>query len=183
MKMLEVRRHTHAKTGDERGRGSHISRQGVALAQAVGNAIGPFELVVATPVPRTMETALAMGFAVDDVVDFVIGAEFWDEVAKYEHWAAPDAFAGYREAIATSGLVAKVGRMQRDAWTNGLDGLPDGSAALFISHGHAIEAGLVTCLGDEKLDASGDAFGHCEGFRCGYADGTFSDFEILRAVA
>jgi broad specificity phosphatase PhoE len=182
VRRLEVRRHAHTKKGEERGRGSHLSSDGVALARAVGAEIGPFDVVVASDVPRTLETALAMGFAVDDAIDVGIDDSFWSEVGKHEHWRWPDAFAGYRAAIASGGAVAKVGAAQREAWSTVLEKGPDGGAALFISHGHAIEVGLVTCLGDRKLDATGDAFGHCDGFRCSYENGSFDDFEILRAA-
>ena len=183
MPRLEVRRHAHTKKGAERGRGSHLSSEGVALARAVGAEIGPFDVVVTGVVPRTMETALAMGFAVDDAIDVGIDDAFWSEVGEHEHWAWPDAFAGYREAIAAGGAVANVGRAQRDAWSSVLNPLPDSGATLFISHGHAIEVGLVTCLGDRDLEATGSEFGHCEGFRCSYENGSFEDFEILRAAS
>src|SRR5690348_10355417 len=66
MRTIEVRRHAPTTRGVERGRGSHLSARGVALARAIGAHSGPFDRVFASLVPRTLETAIAMGFAVDD---------------------------------------------------------------------------------------------------------------------
>ena len=45
--------------------GQHLSQDGVSLAQHVGQDLNPFDLVVASELPRAIETAIAMGFAVD----------------------------------------------------------------------------------------------------------------------
>ncbi|HEV8298679.1 MAG TPA: hypothetical protein VGQ20_15340, partial [Acidimicrobiales bacterium] len=68
-RVLEVRRHSHTKQGEARGRGSSLSRDGVALARVLGARTGPFAYVCTSQAPRTLETALAMGFSVDDCVD------------------------------------------------------------------------------------------------------------------
>ena len=61
MKMLEIRRHSMRKEGG----GSQLSQEGVSLARQLGTSLGPFALVVTSVLPRTRETAIAMGFAVD----------------------------------------------------------------------------------------------------------------------
>lgn len=61
MRWLEVRRHSLTKKGSARGRGSHLSAQGVALARAVGDQLGPIAYVVTSQSPRAIETAIAMG--------------------------------------------------------------------------------------------------------------------------
>jgi hypothetical protein len=73
MRWLEVRRHSHTKKGTAGGRGSHLSAQGVALARLVGGSLGPFAYVVTSASPRAVETAVAMGFAVDDMVELPSG--------------------------------------------------------------------------------------------------------------
>ena len=73
MRWLEVRRHSLTKKGAARGRGSHLSGPGITLARAVGAGLGPVGYVVTSASPRAVETAIAMGFAVDDTVEFPSG--------------------------------------------------------------------------------------------------------------
>jgi hypothetical protein len=68
MRIIQIRRHSYTKKGEARGRGSHLSAEGVALAREIGSQIGPFDLVLTSHSPRTLETAIAMGFAVDVIV-------------------------------------------------------------------------------------------------------------------
>jgi hypothetical protein len=85
MRTIEIRRHSYTKQGEAQGHGSHLSADGVRLAREVGAQIGPFAYVAASVVPRTVETAIAMGFAVDDLLDFG-GGELWEKAsATIEH--------------------------------------------------------------------------------------------------
>jgi broad specificity phosphatase PhoE len=180
MRTLEVRRHSVPKKGSERGSGSYLSREGVSLAQQVGASTGPFAYVLATPIPRTVETAIAMGWAVDEVVDVGLDDAFWEEAGRYDHWTWDEPFSSYREAIAAGGSVARVGAAQRETWLSALDRISEGDAVLAVSHGHAIESGLVTCIDEIQTDVGAGPFEPCEGFRCTYADGAFINAEILR---
>ncbi|MBZ0278386.1 MAG: hypothetical protein K8I60_19725, partial [Anaerolineae bacterium] len=64
MRYLEMRRHTiRIKPGQ------HLSQAGVTLARRVGETIGPFDRVITSTIPRAYETAIAMGFAVDEQLD------------------------------------------------------------------------------------------------------------------
>ena len=87
------------KQGDGRGSGSSLGQAGVELARWVGAGLGPFDYVVASDVPRTGETAIAMGFAVNEIVD--MGAGFWDDAQaeKGHHHAHCD--WGGRRSCAT----------------------------------------------------------------------------------
>jgi hypothetical protein len=73
MRWLEVRPHSLTKKNSARGRGSHLSAEGVVLARLVGESLGPFASVVTSASPRAIETAVAMGFAVDDTVELPSG--------------------------------------------------------------------------------------------------------------
>ena len=63
MKYLELRRHSKRVIP-----GDHLSQAGVNLARRVGEAMGPFGLVITSTLPRAFQTAIAMGFAVQGVV-------------------------------------------------------------------------------------------------------------------
>ena len=64
MKYIQLRRHSHRNKPSQ-----HLSQQGVELARRIGQTIGPFDLVVTSKVQRAVETAVAMGFAVDETND------------------------------------------------------------------------------------------------------------------
>lgn len=71
---LEIRRHSLRKnTG-----GSQLSQAGVELARKLGDSMGPFAVVATSVVPRARETALAMGFAVDQ--EMVTLAALWRDL-------------------------------------------------------------------------------------------------------
>lgn len=61
MRVLEVRRHTMRSKP-----GKHLSQAGVSLARHVGETMGSFDRVVTSTLARAFETAIAMGFAVDE---------------------------------------------------------------------------------------------------------------------
>ena len=60
MRTLEIRRHCFTKKGADRGQGSQLSAAGVAQARRLGEHLGPFDRVLTSRVPRTLETALAI---------------------------------------------------------------------------------------------------------------------------
>jgi len=88
MRTLEIRRHCFTKKGEGRGKGSHLSQEGVTQARAIGAQIGPFDLVLTSQLPRTLETALAIGFAVDEQLAVLgeIQPAVWDEIGHHERW-------------------------------------------------------------------------------------------------
>jgi broad specificity phosphatase PhoE len=182
MRRLEVRRHAATKKGERRGRGSHLSAAGVAAARHLGDAIGPFALVLASDVPRSLETALAMGFAVDECVP--MGGEHFEaasrEVAHHDWWEAPDPFALWEEHVALNGAVAALARDQEAMWRGALQRVPEGAAALVVSHGGLIEPGLVACFPRSNHRAWGLPFANLEGARLTFDGDDWIHLELLR---
>ena len=72
MRTIDIRRHSYTKKGEARGKGSHLSQPGIDLARKVGETLGPYDLVLTSLIPRTVETAIAMGYAVDMQVDGLV---------------------------------------------------------------------------------------------------------------
>src|SRR5581483_10534951 len=99
MRWLEVRRHSLTKKGTARGRGSHLSAEGVTL--------GPFARVLTSPAPRAIETAVAMGFAVDDIIELPSGY-VPGQVGHHQQWTWPEPYVSYAELIGSGGDLAKV---------------------------------------------------------------------------
>jgi broad specificity phosphatase PhoE len=182
MRTIEVRRHCYTKKGTSRGKGSHLSTQGVVQARRIGEQIGPFNLVLTSQVPRTLETALAMGFAVDDQLDALgdLSEAVWDEIGHQERWTWDNPFVRFAEFIALEGAVAQMGKRQEEAWRNALESVPVGGAVLVISHGRVIESGLVTCYPNGDFASWGSPFHHGEGIRMTYRQGLFEEVTFRR---
>jgi broad specificity phosphatase PhoE len=176
MRVLEVRRHSLVKDH------VHLSQAGVDLARRVGQTIGPFDLVYTSHITRTLETALAMGFAVtgqSDVPEAIV-AEARAEFGHHERWSWERPFEGFARLVQQGGATARLGRAQADAWRAIVRALPEGGRALVISHGSIIEVGLVACFPRHDHAAWGPPFDKCEGARLTYQEDDWSALEQLR---
>lgn len=181
MKTLEVRRHSLRKAGG----GSQLSQEGVDAARRLGATLGPFARVVATVVPRTRETAIAMGFAVDyELVTLVSDDALYAEAERTRWWAAPAPFVALAAVLAERGATWRYGAALAALWRDILTGLPDGAAALVISHSGDLEIALACCFLDADHAGWGAAFGPLEGarLRFGGEPERFTGVEILRCV-
>lgn len=180
MKVLEIRRHSLTKKGPSKGAGSHLSQAGIDLARAIISV--PFDRVVTSPIPRTSETAIAMGYAVDETIENLCPSDpnLYAEVGHQERWQWERPFEVFAEFVATDGATAELGLLQTDIWTRVLTELQDGGSALIISHGRVIESGLVSLIQSDDYGSWGSPFHHCEGVRITqHGDGAFSH-EFLR---
>jgi hypothetical protein len=122
MRWLEVRRHSLTKKGTARGRGSHLSAEGVALACLVGESLGPFASVVSSVSPRAIETALAMGPGVDDTMALPSGY-VPGEVDHHEQWRWPHPYRTYAVLLGRGGGLTTGAEAHRR-----LDECPGGGA-------------------------------------------------------
>jgi broad specificity phosphatase PhoE len=182
MRTIEIRRHAYTKKGETRGKGSHLSAAGVAQAQRIGAQLGLFDRVLTSQIPRTLETALAMGFAVDDQLAVLgeIPLAVWDEIGHQERWAWTEPFVQFAYFVARGGPTARMGQHQQVAWVQALESVPEGGNVLIVSHGRVIEAGLVICVPDGDFAAWGAPFQHGEGVKMAYAEGRFTLMQFRR---
>jgi hypothetical protein len=171
MKILEIRRHSIRSQGD------HLSQQGVALARVVGQAIGPFEQVVTSTLPRAFETAIAMGFAVDAQSELM--STYGNDVNEEAPW--PMSFANYAKVIRRGGAAMKYARKLAKYYEGMMAAVSDGNAALAINHGGVVELGVAGCLPDFDFSSWGGAVGYCEGARL-FWDKKFIRAEELRVT-
>ena len=171
MKIIEIRRHSiRSKPGD------HLNQQGVTLARLVGENLGPFDRVITSTLPRAFETAIAMGFAVDEQVELM--STYERDVENEAPW--PLSCAGYAEVIRKGGAAARYANQLVAVYTKIADYLADGRKALVINHGGVAEMGAVACLPDADHFKWGSHFEPCEGIRLFWNDGKFVDAEVLR---
>lgn len=171
MKTIEIRRHSiRQKPGD------HLSQQGVTLARLVGQNLGPFDRVVTSTLPRAFETAIAMGFAVDEQNELM--SSYGNGMEREAPW--PLSLAGYAEVVSAGGAATKYSNELAAVYRKLANYLADGRAALVINHGGVMEMGVVACLPDADHIAWGSHFEYCEGVRLFCEDGKFVNVEILR---
>jgi broad specificity phosphatase PhoE len=184
MRTIEIRRHACTKKGEGRGKGSHLSTEGVALARQIGGEIGPFDLVLTSPVPRALETAIAMGFAVNDQPEALgeLPPAVLAEIGHHERWAWEEPFVRFAYWVRQGGATTRLGERQREAWVQALTSAPRDRRVLIISHGRIIESGLVTCIPDGDFAAWGASFQHCEGVRMTFEEGRFRGVQLLRVL-
>jgi broad specificity phosphatase PhoE len=171
MKVLEIRRHTERKKP-----GQHLTKAGVALARRVGAQIGPFHFVITSPVPRAVETAIAMGFATDGEEDLI--AELGADVDREISWQA--GFGPIAGAVRSGGAAAALARSLRRFCDEVIDSLPEDGSGLIISHGGLVEIMSIACLPGENHTAWGPACGFCEGVRLFHNGTEFVKAEMLR---
>jgi broad specificity phosphatase PhoE len=172
MKILEIRRHSLRTQPVDR-----LNQAGVALARSVGQQMGPFERVITSHYSRAFETALAMGFAVNEQVDILSTYGEYD-VEKEVPW--PQTFAVYAQAMKANGDAAKYARKLADFYANIMNEIDEGKAALTVHHGGVVEIGVVACLPHENFESWGGHIDYCEGAKLFWKEGQFVDGEILR---
>jgi broad specificity phosphatase PhoE len=182
MPTIEIRRHAYTKKGEGRDKGSHLSAEGVAQARRIGGEIGACDLVLTSPVPRALETAIAMGFAVHNQLEALgdLSPAATAEIGHHERWAWEEPFVRFAHLVRLGGPTTQMGERQRDAWVRALQSVPSGGRVLIISHGRIIEVGLVTCIPTGDFAAWGPSFQHCEGARMTFDEGRFQELQLLR---
>ena len=178
MATLEIRRHSLRKdTG-----GSQLSQAGVELARKLGDSMGPFAVVATSVVPRARETALAMGFAVDqEVVTLASDADIYAESDASQWWLADHPFAALASLINTGGAYYRYAHSLAALWRDLLTPLPDQDAALVVGHSGELEAGLVACFPDADHASWGGPFTPCEGARLTFHN-RFCEVDFLRLL-
>jgi len=171
MKTIEIRRHSmRNKPGD------HLNQPGVTLAHLVGQNLGPFDRVVTSTLPRAIETAIAMGFAPDELNELM--SYHSEAVAREAPW--PLSCAGYAEVVRSGGAATRYANQLVDVYTKLANYLVDGRSALVVNHGGILEMGAVACLPDADHFKWGTHFDYCEGIKLFWDKGKFVDGEILR---
>lgn len=173
MRRLDVRRHTM-----RRKPGAHLSRDGIALARRVALDAEPYDLVVTSTIPRAIETAIAMGFEVDQTIEAL--GQLPDAVDQEVGWPSP--FRRVAKMVAAGGEASRFAAAQANLWRQIAESLPDGGRALIVSHGLFVELGAVASLPDADHAAWGEAIGYCEGIALTYGPDS-CEGELLRLPA
>ena len=171
MKTIEIRRHSiRSKPGQD------LSQQGVSLARLIGETMGRFERVVTSPLPRAFQTAIAMGYAVNETAELL--ASPGEDVEGECPW--PASFSEYRAVTRSESAAARYSRKLAGFYQQLAASLPENGAALVVSHGGVVELSALGCLPHTDLEYLGDYVECCEGVRITWENGAFTRAEILR---
>lgn len=142
MKTLEVRRHSLTKKGPAREHGALLSYEGVCRARVVGETMPAYAYVLTGPDRRHVGTASAMGYAVDESINWASGYVA-GVVEHHDQWQWDQPFTRYAELLVTSPALRAVAQEHLEHWRRALTYVPEGGAALVISSGGSIEPVLV----------------------------------------
>jgi broad specificity phosphatase PhoE len=171
MKTIEIRRHSIRSHS-----GQHLNQSGVSLARLVGENLGPFDRVVTSTLPRAFETAIAMGFAVDEQVELM--STYGADVEREVPW--PQTFAAYAKAVRRRRFAAQYANELAEYYARLAEYLAEGRAGLVINHGGIVELGITAAFPDANYESWGEAAYYCEGARLFWEDGRCVNAEVLR---
>lgn len=175
MKWIEHRRHAQRTKPSP-----HLNREGVQTARHLGLAgAGPFHRVVTSPKKRSVETAVAMGFAVDATTDALLdlsnkipeldseSRSFYELSEKLPHVL--------REGSASRKYLLKM----LDLFVKELEKAPEGARVLMVSHGGVVEWSALAAF-PEGAALLGPAIETSEGIELAYKSGEFCGVRALR---
>lgn len=149
------------------------------LARASGDLLPPAGYVLTGPDRRHVETAIAMGYPVDETVlwpsGYVSGV-----VEHHDQWRWEHPFQRYAELLLSSPELHGVAQTHLNHWLRALDQIDDGATALVISSGGSIEPVLVAALPDCDHAEWGAALHHLEGATLTFVGGKCTAVSIRR---
>lgn len=167
--MIELRRHSMRNIP-----GSHLNTAGVSLARKIGNSMGKFTLVLTSTLPRAYETAIAMGYAVDEQL------EAFADMGSALEWSPEGSIGEIVRAVRQRPAAAEYVQQQGEILQTILQALPNNGAALIVSHGGIVEAHAIALAPDADHASWGKTFSYCEGVRLWFEDGQWVRAEVLR---
>ena len=148
------------------------------MAEVLSKKVGPFALVLSSPLPRAKETAQTIAGRIDGVesgflpeMGGVIGDRIFGEMRTLADWAEvlrerEDARKFATEQLATwARVAARVGEKER---------------VLAVSHGGIIELPAITLAQRLHTPLEGASFGYCEGVVVTYVKGAPTKIEVVR---
>jgi len=174
MRYLELRRHSARVPGTD-----HLSLEGITLARRVGTSMGSFARVISSPSPWTYETAIAMGFAVNERY---VPVQFTDsEWQRLGELMPPDTPFGARcRTMQHDALARRFADALRAQWGDYAAAVPEEGCFLVVTHGGYIDNSAVACLPSARHELWGGNFRHCEGIPLAFDSEGCVSGEIIR---
>lgn len=172
MKIIEHRRHSRCDAD-----GNHLIQPGVDLARKVGSNMDLFDYVITSPKERAYESAIAMGFAVNEIVKELgpYNKDIASEFTKEAH-----TFPRIHALLTQKTFTYQYARQQANLFLELSSKIQDGQKLLMISHGGVVDIPLVYLFPKIDHSAWGPVFGYCEGYRIKIEGNKIIDYELLR---
>lgn len=171
MRTLEIRRHSMRNIPDQ-----HLSPAGIDLAKRVGATLGKFDRVITSTLPRAFETAVAMGYLVDEQLPELNTSS--DAIEAEINWDA--GFEAWAQVMKKGGMAFYFGQTQATLWRSSAEALPENGRALIITHGGFMEAGTSGLFPEDVVAELGMFCSYCEGVRVTFDGEAASKVEVLR---
>jgi broad specificity phosphatase PhoE len=170
-KFLEVRRHAkrHAPL-------ANLTNEGIARVKQASACNRSYAHVVTSPIPRAIQTAVAMGHAVDEE-DWTLGSM---GALVGESIIFDAGFAAIQHAIRTDRTAGLYAELQALQLRHHLTQVEPGESVLVVSHGGIAEAGVIGLLPDVDLSGFGPSLDYCEGARLEFVDDRCTRIQVLR---
>ena len=148
------------------------------MAKVLSKKVGPFALVLSSPLPRAKETAQTIAGRLDAVepgflpeMGGVIGDRIFGEMRTLADWA---------EVLREREDARKFATDQLAAWARVAMRVAEKDRVLAISHGGIIELPAITLAQRLRIPLEGASFGYCEGVLVTYAKGVTTKIEVVR---
>ena len=171
MKIIELRRHsTRLKSSP------HLTQEGVEKARRVGETLGKFDLVISSKAPRAIETAVAMGYAVNQIMEEISMTP--DNIETEVQWGMN--FHQYSEVIKQGKKTAEYSSQMALIVKDIANMVSENESILIVSHGGLIEITTIGCFPLERYTDWGAPLDTCEGIRIYLEDNEFKKIELLR---
>lgn len=175
MRRLDVCRHTMRHKP-----GHNLSQAGVDLARSLARDEAGYDWVATSTLPRAIQTAVAMGFAVFET-HCALG-ELPEAVYLKSGW--PQDLSQMAAKLSQDSELKAFAEQHAALWRQVAQNIPTQGSGLLISHGGLIELGLFGLVPTHDFSDWGPAFGYCEGARLMIRDdGIVEHVEPLRVAA
>ena len=171
MKIIEFRRHSIREKSSP-----HLTQEGVDLAKKVGETLGKYDKIISSNATRAVETAVAMGYAVEEIHEEVSMTP--EDIENEVEWGM--GFSEYADVIKKGGETAKYANKMAEYIMKIATELPEDGYALIVSHGGLIEITTIGCLPTIDYAFWSKPLDCCEGVRLAYDGEKFVAAEILR---
>jgi broad specificity phosphatase PhoE len=135
--------------------------------------MGEFDLVVTSPLPRALQTAVAFGYGVDEVREDL--KEYSEIFRPLPPWDAGFQ-ALYHYFIKYPEARVFLRQFVGDILTKN----PRAKKILFVSHSGIVESCLLSCLQEQSISQWGEPLSYCEGVSWHWDGTKFLNPNILR---
>ncbi|MFV2015978.1 MAG: histidine phosphatase family protein, partial [Candidatus Heimdallarchaeota archaeon] len=152
--IIEHRRHSKRNPPNP-----HLNSEGVRIARKIGETMGKIDFVLTSVSPRAIETAVAMGFAVDETIDFSTTAK--DLPGTPEELPEGTPFAEYGVKYESNEYFKEWGNRVKSLLMSQLSKIDMDKRVLIVSHAGIIEISTIALLSGSDLNSLGKGVDIC----------------------